>query len=126
VAIGTSNFKGSPVNRRHNIAVGAASVNGTLIAPGEEFSLLKTLGDIDAAAGYKPELVIKGGKTLPEFGGGLCQIGTTAFRAATVWVVAALADCGVAGVAGDGVVLGRAEDQADGGVSPGCTRCAGA
>ena len=82
VAIGISNFKGSPVNRRHNIAVGAASVNGTLIAPGEEFSLLKTLGNIDAATGYKPELVIKGGKTLPEFGGGLCQIGTTAFRAA--------------------------------------------
>lgn len=81
LGVGKSNFKGSPRNRRHNIAVGAAAVNGTLIAPGEEFSLLKVLGKVDAAAGYLPELVIKGNKTVPEFGGGLCQIGTTMFRA---------------------------------------------
>ncbi|PJC40696.1 MAG: hypothetical protein CO042_02460 [Parcubacteria group bacterium CG_4_9_14_0_2_um_filter_41_8] len=77
---GKSNFGGSSKNRRHNITVGAASVNGSLIGPGEEFSLLKTLGKIDAAAGYLPELVIKGNKTVPEYGGGLCQIGTTTFR----------------------------------------------
>lgn len=80
LGVGTSNFKGSPRNRRHNIAIGAAAVSGTLIAPGEEFSLLKTLGKVDAAAGYLPELVIKGNKTVPEYGGGLCQIGTTTFR----------------------------------------------
>ncbi len=79
---GESNFAGSPPNRRHNIAVGAAAVNGTLIKPGEEFSLLKTLGTIDRSTGYLPELVIKGDKTVPEYGGGLCQIGTTVFRAA--------------------------------------------
>lgn len=82
IGVGTSNFKGSPQNRRHNIAVGAKALNGILVAPGEEFSLLKTLGDIDGEHGYKPELVIKGNKTIPEFGGGLCQIGTTTFRAA--------------------------------------------
>lgn len=80
LGVGKSNFKGSPSNRRHNIKVGAAAVNGTLIAPGEEFSLLKVLGKTDAAAGYLPELVIKGNKTVPEYGGGLCQIGTTTFR----------------------------------------------
>jgi vancomycin resistance protein YoaR len=82
VGIGESNFAGSPVNRRHNIAVGAAAVHGTLIAPGEEFSMLKTLGTIDGTTGYREELVIKGNKTTPEFGGGLCQIGSTAFRGA--------------------------------------------
>ncbi|OGF26521.1 hypothetical protein A2477_01980 [Candidatus Falkowbacteria bacterium RIFOXYC2_FULL_47_12] len=80
IGTGYSNFAGSPANRRHNIAVGAAAVNGTLIKPNEEFSLLKTLGTVDAAAGYLPELVIKGNETVPEYGGGLCQIGTTAFR----------------------------------------------
>ena len=80
VGTGFSNFAGSPANRRHNIAVGAAAVNGTLIKPGEEFSLLKTLGEVDARAGYLPELVIKENKTIPEYGGGLCQIGTTVFR----------------------------------------------
>jgi len=79
---GVSNFKGSPKNRRHNIAVGAKSLNGILIKPGEEFSLLKALGPIDGEHGYLQELVIKGNRTVPEYGGGLCQIGTTTFRAA--------------------------------------------
>ena len=81
IGSGYSNMQGSPSNRRHNIAVGAAALHGLLIAPQEEFSLLKALGEIDAASGYLPELVIKGNKTIPEYGGGLCQIGTTTFRA---------------------------------------------
>jgi len=79
---GRSNFKGSPKNRKHNIGVGAGALNGILIKPSEEFSLNKAIGKVDASTGYKPELVIKGNKTIPEFGGGLCQIGTTAFRVA--------------------------------------------
>lgn len=81
LGVGYSSFAGSPRNRRHNIKVGADALDGILIAPGEEFSLLKALGNIDAKAGYLPELVIKGNKTIPEYGGGLCQIGTTTFRA---------------------------------------------
>ncbi|MFA5905378.1 MAG: VanW family protein [Desulfobacula sp.] len=79
---GESNFAGSPANRRHNIANGASKVHGVLIKPGEEFSLINTLGDVDGSTGYLQELVIKGNKTMPEYGGGLCQIGTTVFRAA--------------------------------------------
>jgi len=82
IGTGTSNFAGSPVNRRHNIKVGASAINGLLIKPGEEFSLVKALGEIDASTGYLPELVIKQNRTIPEYGGGLCQIGTTAFRTA--------------------------------------------
>ncbi len=81
IGTGTSKFSGSPTNRRHNIRTGANALNGLLIKPGEEFSLLKALGSIDAKNGYLPELVIKGNKTIPEYGGGLCQIGTTVFRA---------------------------------------------
>lgn len=81
IGIGSSNFAGSPSNRRHNIKTGADAVNGSLIKPGEEFSLIKALGKISSSTGYLPELVIKGNKTIPEFGGGLCQIGTTVFRA---------------------------------------------
>ena len=53
-----------------------------LIKPGEEFSFIKTLGPVDESTGYLPELVIKTDKTVPEFGGGMCQVSTTAFRAA--------------------------------------------
>jgi vancomycin resistance protein YoaR len=82
IGIGRSDFSGSPVNRRKNIATGVKKVNGSLIKPGENFSLLKALGAITAENGWLPELVIKDNKTVPELGGGLCQIGTTTFRAA--------------------------------------------
>ncbi len=82
ISAGESNFRGSPANRRHNIKIGANAINGLLIKPGENFSLITALGNIDAENGYLPELVIKGNKTLAEYGGGLCQIGTTLFRTA--------------------------------------------
>lgn len=82
IGTGQSKFSGSPANRRHNIKVGADAVNGILIAPGEEFSLVTALGEIDAASGYLQELVIKNNRTIPEYGGGLCQVGTTIFRSA--------------------------------------------
>jgi vancomycin resistance protein YoaR len=79
---GRSNFKGSPKNRIFNINVGAKRFDGVLIKPGEEFSFVKILGPVDGEHGYLPELVIKQNKTEPEFGGGICQVSTTAFRAA--------------------------------------------
>lgn len=81
--IGTAftNFKGSPQNRVHNINVGAAALNGALVKPGETFSTIQKLGAIDASGGYLEELVIKENKTTPEFGGGLCQVSSTLFRA---------------------------------------------
>ncbi|MBI5254659.1 VanW family protein [Candidatus Falkowbacteria bacterium] len=82
VGVGVSNYAGSPPNRIHNIGVGSASLNGLLIKPDEEFSLNKALGKADASTGYLQEMVIKGDKTIPEYGGGLCQIGTTMFRVA--------------------------------------------
>jgi vancomycin resistance protein YoaR len=82
IGTGRSEFAGSPKNRIHNITTGMNSLKNILIAPGETFSLMKALGPIDGTTGYLEELVIKDNKTLPEFGGGLCQIGTTTFRAA--------------------------------------------
>jgi len=79
---GQSNFAGSPQNRVHNIKVGTERFDGVLIKPGEEFSFIKTLGPVDQSTGYLPELVIKPNETVPEFGGGMCQVSTTAFRAA--------------------------------------------
>lgn len=82
LAVGESDFRGSPKNRIHNIVVGAARYHGLLIAPNEEFSFNRFLGPVTAEAGFKPELVIKTNVTVPEYGGGLCQVSTTAFRAA--------------------------------------------
>ncbi|MBN2585548.1 VanW family protein [Patescibacteria group bacterium] len=81
VASGVSNFAGSPANRRHNIKTGASKFNNVIVTPTEMFSFNKILGTVDQTTGYLPELVIKGDETIPEFGGGLCQVSTTAFRA---------------------------------------------
>lgn len=82
LGVGRSYFDGSPSNRRRNIALGAKKMHGVLIAPGETFSQLGTLGEIDGPHGWFQELVIKGNKTTPEYGGGLCQVGSTSFRMA--------------------------------------------
>ena len=82
LATGESNFYGSPKNRKHNITVGANKFQGLLVGPEDEFSFNTSLGKVGAKQGYLPELVIKKDKTVPEYGGGLCQVSTTAFRGA--------------------------------------------
>ncbi len=82
LSVGNSNFSGSHQARIDNIRVGAAKFDDYIIKPNEEFSFAKILGAIGPEQGYQPELVIKSGKTVKEYGGGLCQVSTTMFRAA--------------------------------------------
>ncbi len=79
---GVSNFKGSPKNRIWNIKVGVEKMKGLIVPPGATFSFDDSLGPVDGEHGFLPELVIKKDNTVPEFGGGLCQVSTTTFRAA--------------------------------------------
>jgi vancomycin resistance protein YoaR len=79
---GTSNWGISPVDRIHNIMTGISHFKSVLVPPGTNFSFNKILGNVDASTGYLPELSILADKTVPEFGGGLCQVSTTAWRAA--------------------------------------------
>lgn len=81
VSSGETNFRRSPRNRINNINVGLSKFNGHIIKPNEEFVFGETLGPVDGSTGYRKELVIKGNKTIPEYGGGLCQVSTTAYRA---------------------------------------------
>ncbi|MFA5188278.1 MAG: VanW family protein [Patescibacteria group bacterium] len=81
IGTGVSDFAGSHVNRIKNIKNAVAHLNGIIIPP-DEFSIVEAIGEVNAATGYFQEFVIKGDRTVPEYGGGLCQIGTTVFRAA--------------------------------------------
>ena len=76
----TTPFTGSPKNSVSNIKNGIKFLTGVVVPTGTEFSTLDTLGIIDNTTGYLPELVIKGDRTVPEYGGGLCQVSTTLFR----------------------------------------------
>lgn len=78
---GVSHFAGSIPNRIYNVNLTASRLNGVLVAPGEEFSFLRAVGDISAATGFKQAYVIKEGRTVLDDGGGVCQDSTTLFRA---------------------------------------------
>lgn len=82
LSVGHSNFSGSSVDRTHNVNHGMAKFHASFIKQGEEFSFTSLMGSIDAANGWRPELVILGDKTEKEYGGGLCQVSSTMFRAA--------------------------------------------
>lgn len=79
---GESDYGKSSSARIHNIKLGMSRFNGVILKPGEEFSFNQILGEVDENSGYQAELVIKGGKLVREFGGGLCQVATTVFRGA--------------------------------------------
>lgn len=82
IGTATTNFRGSPKNRIYNINRAVQDFNGIIIDAGATFSFVDHLGEVDGEHGYLPELVIKNNKTEPEFGGGICQVSTTVFRAA--------------------------------------------
>ncbi len=82
ISEGETYFPGSPSTRLTNVRAGAKRFNGVLLSPGETFSFGKLLGAVGPETGYVPELVILGDHEEKQYGGGLCQVSSTAFRAA--------------------------------------------
>jgi vancomycin resistance protein YoaR len=81
IGTGTSLFQHSIPSRIFNITLAAGRINGSLIAPNEEFSFAKALGDVSAFTGYQQAYIIQNGRTVLGDGGGVCQVSTTFFRA---------------------------------------------
>ncbi len=82
VSEGVSQFGGSASERAININVGAKYLNGALIKPHSTFSFLDQIGEISAERGYAKGYAIIADQTVPDVGGGICQVATTTFRAA--------------------------------------------
>jgi vancomycin resistance protein YoaR len=82
VAEATTTFAGSSHNRRINIALATAKMDGVIVGPGEEFSFNKYLGELEADEGWVEAAVIFADRTGTGLGGGVCQVSTTIFRAA--------------------------------------------
>ncbi len=79
---GESYYRHSIANRIYNVELAAKKIDGVLIAPGEEFSFNREVGEISRATGFKSAYIIKNGRTILGDGGGVCQVSTTVFRAA--------------------------------------------
>ncbi|OMG34012.1 VanW family protein [Actinomyces naeslundii] len=67
--------------RTQNLTRGAELVNGTVVKPGEVFSLEKVLGEVDYEHGFADAGVISNGQHVDSLGGGLSQVATTVFNA---------------------------------------------
>ncbi|SMX89163.1 Vancomycin resistance protein YoaR, contains peptidoglycan-binding and VanW domains [Brevibacterium sp. 239c] len=72
----------SEPNRDTNLKVATKKVSGTVVQPGEQFSLNEAIGQRTAANGYKAAGVISDGRMKEDFGGGVSQVSTTLFNAA--------------------------------------------
>lgn len=82
LGVGDSNFSGSDAGREENIRVGANLLNGTLVPPRGEFSFNHSIGVISTESGFVESEIIDGQDIGRDIGGGICQVSTTAFRAA--------------------------------------------
>ena len=67
--------------RAHNVEVGIRLLNNVIVPPGEDFSFNRAIGSIDANPDFQGGSAIVAGTIQDEFGGGICQVTTTAFRA---------------------------------------------
>jgi len=68
--------------RNTNLGKAAEQINGTVLKPGETFSLNETVGERTAANGFVEGFIISDGIYEEDFGGGVSQVATTTFNAA--------------------------------------------
>lgn len=66
--------------RTENLRVGSEYVTGTVVMPGENFSLLDTLGPITEERGYVSSGVVEDGFFTTALGGGLSQLSTNMYN----------------------------------------------
>jgi vancomycin resistance protein YoaR len=67
--------------RNVNLGRAAELVNGTVLKPGETFSLNETVGERTAENGFTEGFIISNGVYKEDFGGGVSQVATTLFNA---------------------------------------------
>ena len=67
--------------RNVNIGRAAELINGTVLKPGETFSLNGVVGERTRANGFTEGFIIQGGKFKKELGGGVSQSATTTYNA---------------------------------------------
>ena len=66
-------------NRTNNLRLACEAINGTVLMPGDVFSFNDIVGERTAEKGYLPATVYSGGESLPELGGGVCQVASTLY-----------------------------------------------
>ncbi|QNM06185.1 VanW family protein [Qiania dongpingensis] len=68
-------------DRDHNVKLASDTINNTVLAPGEEFSMNALVGETNESQGYRQAATYAQGQVVPEFGGGVCQVSSTIYNA---------------------------------------------
>ena len=77
----TTSYSTSNSSRSANVANGCRLINGTLLYPGDEFSMTATVAPFTTANGYYLAGSYLSGKVVDSVGGGICQVSTTLYNA---------------------------------------------
>lgn len=82
VARFSTTFDPTNAPRVKNIDLMSGAIDGSVVAPGETFSLNETTGPRTPENGYREAQIIVDGELVPGIGGGVCQVATTVFNSA--------------------------------------------
>ncbi|MCR5468746.1 MAG: VanW family protein, partial [Lachnospiraceae bacterium] len=77
----STDFSSSAAGRYKNVQNGASKINGTVVYPGEQFSVYETVSPFEAENGYELAGSYENGTTVQTYGGGICQVSTTLYNA---------------------------------------------
>ena len=77
----STDYSGSNRNRKQNVSTGTSKINGTVLYPGESFSVTEAVTPFDAENGYVPAASYEMGSVVESYGGGICQVSTTLYLA---------------------------------------------
>lgn len=77
----SSKYSNTGDGRVKNMEIAASTINGTIVMPGEEFSYNALIGDTTPEKGYEKANTYVGNEIVPDYGGGICQVSTTLYRA---------------------------------------------
>ncbi|SDB31089.1 VanW family protein [Eubacterium oxidoreducens] len=77
----STDYSSSAAGRAQNVANGASKINGTIVYPGETFSVYDTVSPFEAENGYALAGSYENGTTVETYGGGICQVSTTLYNA---------------------------------------------
>lgn len=81
--IGSFTTKTSAGNQARdvNITLASEAVSGTVVRPGETFSILDAIGGTTEEQGYQSAGAYVNGQLVDDIGGGICQVSTTLYNA---------------------------------------------
>lgn len=77
----STDFSASSAGRIANVKNATEKINGSVLYPGEEFSVYDAIGPLDASNGYELAGAYENGTTVESYGGGVCQVSTTLYNA---------------------------------------------